>query len=228
MRPQRISKQFFFLCVFLIGVLCSCGNSQDAQKGAEEQAPAAEQKALGKALERISVSEMGKLRSRVGKEVIVSGKISGTSTSGSGHHFLNFSNGFKVVCLKDNVGRFGKGGPAEIFRGKLIEVQGTLASHQGKPQIAVESPAQIKSIELDKRGGSAAVPGQKFELIEVGQNTWVSPAGLRYVGRDAEGKTRKAHVLRHARNQPDRAGSHGVFDADGDEVFRVIDEAWAK
>ena len=151
-------------------------------------------------------------------------KVSGTSKSGSGHHFLNFSNGFKIVCLKDHVSKFDKGGPAEIYRGKLIEVQGKIASHQGKPQIAIESPKQVKVIEL----GSGKLPTKKFELVEVTPGTWVSPAGLRYTGRDAKGLSRKDHVLRHAKDQPNRAGSHGVFDANGDEVFRVIDEAWEK
>ena len=42
------------------------------------------------------------------------------------------------------------------------------------------------------------------------------------------GLTRKAHVLRHARDIPDRDGPHGVFDG-GDEVaFGWIDEAWKK
>ena len=212
----------------LIALLCSCdqqGNaqSQSPPKGGAEGsgvAPGATK------LERISSSEIGKLRSRVGKEVIVFGKVSGTSQSGSGHHFLNFSSGFKIVCLKDHVGKFGEGGPASLFRGKLIEVRGEVASHKGKPQIALEKPGQIKVIELGK--GGAAAEAKKFELVEVGPDTWMSPAGLRYKGRDAKGLTRKAHVLRHAKDQPKRAGSHGVFDANGDAVFKVVDEAWVK
>lgn len=34
------------------------------------------------------------------------------------------------------------------------------------------------------------------------------------------------HVLRHARDIPDREGSHGVFDGGEETVFAVIDEAW--
>ena len=219
----RLSNHFLVLGLILLGILCSCGKEADTPKplAVEENAK----------LERISVAEIGKLRSRVGKEAIVFGKVSGVSTSGSGHQFLNFPSGFKIVCLKDDVANFSGGGPAVTYGGKLVEARGEISSHQGKPQIALRSPDQIRVIELDAHGdgGVEAKPaGKRFELIEVGSNIWVSPAGLRYAGRDAQGMTRKAHVLRHAKDQPGRAGSHGVFDANGDEVFRVVDEAWRK
>lgn len=222
------SQPILVCLIALLAFFCSCDRDGQAQAAGEvaKKETGAKEKPAGKKLERISVSELGKLRSRTGKEVIVFGKVAGTSTSGSGHHFLNFSNGFKVVCLKDHVGKFPKGGPAKLFEGKLIEVQGEIASHQGKPQISVESSGQIKVIDLGKGGGSAA--DKKFELLEVTPGTWVSSAGLRYAGRDAQGLTRKAHVLRHAKDQPNRVGSHGVFDADGEAVFKVIDEAWGK
>jgi len=226
MRP-RSSRTILLSLFAAIGVLCSCGGEGNAQQ-ATKDASTKEQEANSptapeKKLERISISEMGKLRTRVGKEVIVFGKVADTSKSSSGHHFLNFSNGFKVVCLKDHLGKFAKGGPEVLYRAKLIEVTGTLASHKGRPQMAIEAPSQVKVIDLKGGGGAIA---QKFEMMEVKQGTWVTTAGLRYTGRDAKGMTRKAHVLRHAKDQPNRTGSHGVFDANGDDVFKVIDEAW--
>ena len=53
----------------------------------------------------------------------------------------------------------------------------------------------------------------------------ISPAGLTYTS-SRSGEHRTEHVLRHASDQPNRAGNHGVFDADGDDVFRLIDEAY--
>ena len=53
----------------------------------------------------------------------------------------------------------------------------------------------------------------------------VSPAGLVYTN-SRSGEHRTEHVLRHAKDQPGRSGNHGVFDADGDDVFRLIDEAY--
>ena len=209
----------------LVAVLSSC------DRGGTEVAAGDPPEVSGKGvaaveLERISVAEIGKLRSKIGEEVIVFGAVGGTSTSRSGHHFLNFPNGFKIVCFRDQVPNFPAGGPAELFAGRVVEVQGELTSHEGKPQILLESPDQIEIIK-DGRGGTPATDG-RFELVEVGPGTWVSPAGLRYTGRDAKGLTRREHVLRHAKDQPGRAGSHGVFDADGDAVFAVVDEAWGK
>ena len=67
---------------------------------------------------------------------------------------------------------------------------------------------------------------QAVELKKIGTNTWLSPAGLKYQGRDPEGLTRVEHVLRHARDIPGRDGPHGVFDGGEDRVFAVIDEGW--
>ena len=52
----------------------------------------------------------------------------------------------------------------------------------------------------------------------------ISPAGLIYTA----GKSghRSKHVMRHASDEPDRPGPHGVFDVQGDDVFRLIDEAY--
>ncbi|MEM9943467.1 MAG: hypothetical protein AAF939_18030 [Planctomycetota bacterium] len=50
-----------------------------------------------------------------------------------------------------------------------------------------------------------------------------SPEGLVYTsGREH----RRDHVLLHAKDNPSRAGPHGVFHANGDEVFELIDEAY--
>ena len=218
---RTLSSQFLLLVAFaIVAFFSSC------DRGGAGGSAAAEDTWNAEKLDRISVSEMGKLRSRVGDEVVVYGKVAKASSSGSGHQFLNFSNGFSIVCLKDSVGKFSGGGPAELFDGKLIEVKGTLASHKGKPQIALESPSQIREMKI---GGTATGASRKnFALVETVPGTWVSPAGMRYKGRDAKGLSRKDHVLRHAKDQPSRAGSHGVFDANGDAVFAVIDEAWAK
>ena len=52
-----------------------------------------------------------------------------------------------------------------------------------------------------------------------------SPAGLIY-GMGGGGEHRTEHVLRHAQDQPNRRGTHGVFYDNGDDVFRLIDEAY--
>jgi len=65
-------------------------------------------------------------------------------------------------------------------------------------------------------------------LKKVSTNHWISPAGLHYKGKDRKGLTRAEHVLRHAKDMPNRAGKHSVFTAQGDQVFKLIDKAYLK
>jgi hypothetical protein len=62
-------------------------------------------------------------------------------------------------------------------------------------------------------------------LRRAGDNVLVSNAGLRYGSGSREGHRLK-HVLLHALDQPDRPGSHGVFDGGRDTALTVIDEAY--
>ena len=63
------------------------------------------------------------------------------------------------------------------------------------------------------------------ELTEVGKDTWVSTAGLRYTPGSQEGHRLK-HVMRHDNDLPDRPGKHGVFDGDQQTLLAVLDEAY--
>ena len=62
-------------------------------------------------------------------------------------------------------------------------------------------------------------------LTSSGGKNLRSPAGLIYGTGSREGHRTK-HVLRHAQDDPNRRGTHGVFHANGDDVFRLIDEAY--
>lgn len=58
-----------------------------------------------------------------------------------------------------------------------------------------------------------------------GGRTKTSPEGLRYtMGKGGEHRT--DHVLRHAKDMPSRP-THSVFNVQGDDVFRLVDEAYA-
>jgi len=203
---------------------------------------------------RIAVNNAAELKKSIGKTATVYGKVSTASISRSGHHFLNFySSELVVVCFKEHAGKFEKGGPAKQFKGQEIEVTGKVELYRNRPQIKLTSPGQIKLARSDlpaKRepGRSTASPkddqnsgsgrselsdddakkdsAAKFELKQVGKATWLSPAGLRYAGYDPEGRTRVEHVLRHAADEPRRAGSHGVFDGGNDGTLATIDAAW--
>jgi hypothetical protein len=72
--------------------------------------------------------------------------------------------------------------------------------------------------------GDAALAGG---LRDVGHGVYESPAGLRYRPGSEEGH-RLEHVLRHAEDDPDRPGPHGVFDGDQAAIVAVLDEAYRK
>jgi len=202
---------------------------------------------------RVAANNAAAVKEHTGKIATVHGKIKSASISRSGHHFLNFySSNVVVVCFKDNVKKFDGGGPAKLWSDKDIEVTGKLEIYKGKPQIKLTLPAQVRLPSAVKRPGDADKTGddpdakggfslsdvkvgggkedaktkKAFELKQTGKLTWLSPAGLTYKGKDAKGLTRVEHVLRHAADQPNRAGSHGVFDGGNDIALAVVDEAW--
>ncbi len=62
-------------------------------------------------------------------------------------------------------------------------------------------------------------------LREVSRDRFISPAGLLYTPGSAEGH-RLEHLRRHTVDDPDRPGSHGVFDGDMEGALAVIDKAF--
>jgi hypothetical protein len=183
--------------------------------------------------QRVSAKDTLTLRTLVGRQVTVSGRVTATNVSDrSGHHFLNFENPeLAVICFASDLGVFTSGKPADRYRGQNIEITGVLERYRDKLQIRLRDSAQIKIVEAAPAKPAppkpAPAPGlSPVELKKIGSDTWISPAGLVYQGRDPEGRTRVDHVLRHARDIPDRDGSHGVFDGGPNAVFGVIDEAW--
>jgi hypothetical protein len=173
--------------------------------------------------QRVKANNAVALRDLVGKKATVYGKIESTGKSSSGHQFLNFyGKQVSIFCPKTDLPKFKDGAPADLFNNKDIEVTGTLTRYKNKLQIKLTDPAQIK--RLDPNSPSSNV--KPIKLKEIGKNVWLSPAGLRYQGRDPEGLTRVEHIMRHVRDIPDRDGPHGVFDGGKGVAFAVIDEAW--
>lgn len=200
------------------------------------------------AVPRVAANNALSLQKLIGRTVTVHGKVNRASISKSGHHFLNFySSNLTVVCFQPDVEKFEAGGPAKLWRNKEIEVSGKLELYKGKPQIKLTAASQVKlagkvkqpsTDDKDSLAGTfslndirvdtdaAASDKPRFELKQTGRLTWMSPAGLVYRGRDAQGLTRVEHVLRHAADQPGRQGSHGVFEGGNDKALAVVDEAW--
>ena len=172
--------------------------------------------------ERVKATNVVALRKLVGQQVTVYGRVGTTAKSKSGMNFLNFaSSELSAVCRSSDVSKF-KPAPADAFRGKDIVLTGMLELYKGKLQIKLTQPEQIKVETLTTSPNSV----KPVELKQIGRDTWMSPAGLRYAGRDPQGLTRVAHVARHFKNIPNRNGPHGVFDGGEGVAFAVIDEAW--
>ncbi len=64
-------------------------------------------------------------------------------------------------------------------------------------------------------------------LTEVGRNRYESPAGLVYSPGSEEGHRLK-HIARHLEDQPDRLGSHGVFQGGMKAFLVTIDDAYQR
>lgn len=62
-------------------------------------------------------------------------------------------------------------------------------------------------------------------LRDTGSKRYVSPQGLMYTPGSAEGH-RLEHLRRHTEDQPNRAGSHGVFDGEMAGALKTIDRAY--
>ena len=91
------------------------------------------------------------------------------------------------------------------------------------------NPSRNTSKSSAKSTASKTTPGKPplGKLTDKGRRVYESTAGLLYTPGSAEGH-RIDHLMRHAKDQPDRRGSHGVFDGGREAVFAVLDEAYMK
>ncbi|MCP4849423.1 MAG: hypothetical protein GY899_15915 [Verrucomicrobiaceae bacterium] len=93
----------------------------------------------------LDVQKIDGIRASEGKEIKVRGLVERTGKSkGSGMNFLNFTGGeFTVVVFGRSLKNFPEGEPADIFKGKLVEVTGKVEIYKEKPQIILEEPSRI-------------------------------------------------------------------------------------
>ena len=95
---------------------------------------------------------------KVNEKVVVEMDVK--STGGRENQYLNSEEDFKsaknftIFISKDHLPNFKKGGienPAVHYKGKFIQVTGTVELHEKKPQIKVEQPDQIKIMVKEKK-----------------------------------------------------------------------------
>jgi type IV secretory pathway VirB10-like protein len=111
-----------------------------------------------------------------------------------------------------------------------------------QPELASTNPAQPKSAqpktastkpsaEPTKSPVTAKTQQQddsKYRILKpLGRDRYESPAGLIYAPGSEEGH-RLSHIARHLEDQPDRPGSHGVFDGDMAAFLVAIDDAYKR
>lgn len=84
-------------------------------------------------------------------------------------------------------------------------------------------------LNSSQRSTTAKSKPELGQLRGLGGKVWESAAGLRY-GPGSREKHRLLHIMRHAEDQPNRPGKHGVFSGEGErkKVLAVIDEAYLK
>ena len=178
---------------------------------------------------RVNANKLLQLREHIGKPITALGKVATTNTSRSGNHFLNMEGRvLTVICFPQDVKKFTAGKPAELYKGKSVEVTGVLSEYKGKIQLKLTAPEHIKLVDPSSlhQSANSTKKTQPVTLREVGDGVFMSPAGLIYKGKDPQGLSRVDHVRRHMRDIPTRAGSHGVFNGPEETAWAVIDEAW--
>ncbi len=104
----------------------------------------------------------------------------------------------------------------------------TLPSLRETPPTAESAPPATSSDVADSRPTPVDEQTLRYGFLRpLGNDRFISPAGLQYLPGSQEGH-RLAHLQRHTADQPNRPGSHGVFDGGMEAVVRVLDEAYLK
>ena len=94
---------------------------------------------------------------KVGQRVVVEMEVK--SSGGNGNHYLNSEaeytspQNFAIFISKDHLSRFDQAGikdPISYYKGKWIQVTGTVVNERGAPWIKVDDPAQIKIVNHNK------------------------------------------------------------------------------
>ena len=87
------------------------------------------------------------------------------------------------------------------------------------------NPKQADTKQADPR---QADDDYKYRILRpLGRDRYESPAGLIYAPGSEEGH-RLGHIARHLEDQPDRPGSHGVFEGDMAAFLVAIDDAYKR
>jgi DNA/RNA endonuclease YhcR with UshA esterase domain len=113
----------------------------------------------------LTPEEAGK---RVDEKVTVQMDVKSTGSNSAGR-FLNSMtdyrdrNNFAIVIFRSDLGKFKKAeieDPDVYYKGKTIQITGTVSVYRGQMQIKVDDPAQIKVIDKDAEEARPKTPAK--------------------------------------------------------------------
>ncbi len=96
-----------------------------------------------------------------------------------------------------------------------------------KPVDTTQSTQTKKSVSPTKSVSDDSKSLRFGVLKDLGNERFMSPAGLIYARGSEEGHRLK-HLERHLSDQPDRPGSHGVFEGDMKQLILAIDDSYER
>jgi len=106
----------------------------------------------------VSASETDRLVELDGRKAVVHGNVESTGKSPGGTNFVNFRGSeFSLVTFRSDLDQFPEGEPSELYDGRRLVVEGVVAIYQGKPQIKLTSPAQVRFLGEDEEFPPKAV-----------------------------------------------------------------------
>lgn len=116
--------------------------------------------AAGAAFPILAATETEALKAKEGQKVVVFGETARSGRSKSGTHFVNFKEAeFYLIAFKTDLAAFGPTGePAVAYDGKRLAVTGVVTLYQGKPQIKLTSPDQVRVLAADEPWPRAPAP----------------------------------------------------------------------
>jgi endonuclease YncB( thermonuclease family) len=105
--------------------------------------------------------------SHIGEYACVSGKIDHVYTSQKGTIFLNFCSDYKtcpfgIVIFGSDAYKFPN---PKQYEGQTVEITGLIKSYQGRPEIILNNPSQIKILPL--KSSSASESSAVYSVVEV-------------------------------------------------------------
>lgn len=111
----------------------------------------------------------------------------------------------------------------------------TATPKPSNPKPAPREPSVVNGSEgtgaksaSSSKAGSIDSEDLKFRFLKpLGRDRYESPAGLIYTPGSEEGHRLK-HIERHLSDQPNRPGSHGIFDGDMQAFLTAIDDGYKR